>query len=112
MVDGVTVRGPEVIAIWKQTFEELGNPNFGAGIFDSSFAASMQAEVAKAYSLSFNLDPRGELDSPIQLDEVQVALDNLKRGKACGIDGIVNEILAFGGDGGSSLETLPNDVLI
>src|SRR5690349_3816692 len=85
----------------RKPLRSWANLNFGNDSFDASFAKTLQTEVTRAQSHSLNLDgitPRGELDGPIELEEVQDALDNLKRGKACGIDGVVNEILKFGGE--------------
>ena len=39
-----------------------------------------------------------ELDQPLTLKEVQLAVKNLSKGKAAGIDGIMNEVFMFGGD--------------
>ena len=38
------------------------------------------------------------MDKPISLDEVKAAIHKLKRGKAVGIDGIMNEVFKFSGD--------------
>jgi hypothetical protein len=38
------------------------------------------------------------LDVPITLDEIKTAIRLLKNGKAVGCDGIMNEVLKFGGD--------------
>ena len=39
-----------------------------------------------------------ELGTQITIEEVQKIVKLLKNGKAAGVDGIVNEILRFGGD--------------
>ena len=39
-----------------------------------------------------------DLDSPIMMDELNTALNNTKLGKSPGPDGILPEILVFGGD--------------
>ena len=40
-----------------------------------------------------------DLNRPIAEDEVFRAIDKLKQGKAAGVDGLVNEIFRYGGDG-------------
>ena len=40
----------------------------------------------------------GELDDEITLEEVEKAMTELRRGKAPGVDGVVNEVLMYGGD--------------
>jgi len=41
---------------------------------------------------------RAELDGPIFLEEVRAAVADLRKGKACGVDGVFAEILKFGGE--------------
>ena len=41
--------------------------------------------------------PDAELDGPISPQEIQLAVKELKKGKACGVDGVINEILKYGG---------------
>jgi hypothetical protein len=38
------------------------------------------------------------LDQPITLQEVQLAISKLKKGKAVGVDGMFNEIFKCGGE--------------
>ena len=40
----------------------------------------------------------GELDEPITMEEVKKAIQELRRGKAPGVDGVVNEVLKYGGE--------------
>ena len=100
VMDGVVVRGNEVSSVWRKAFEDLGSGTFQEGQFNSEFASRITSEV-QAWQDSFR-ESEGkvclELDGPITRLEVQVALSQLNQGKASGIDGIVNEILKFGGD--------------
>ena len=45
-----------------------------------------------------NNDYNDGLGTQITFEEVQIIAKRLKNGKALGVDGIVNEILRFGGD--------------
>ena len=92
------IRGPEVLQVWKKAFEDLANQDFGRGSFDDGFGVGVSTEVDTSLHSGRSGLPRGELDGPIDRDEVVAALGKLKRGKACGVDGVVNEILLFGGE--------------
>jgi hypothetical protein len=95
VVDGVVVRGREVLDVWQRAFHNLGSASFGSDSFIPDFADSVRAEVEEW--LDSKAVPCPELDEGFSRFEVNYAIKQLRRGKSAGVDGVVNEILMYGG---------------
>ena len=90
------VGGVEASQVWMESFAKLGLEATDFHDYDSAFYVHIGQEVDKFYLQSF--DTKFELDIPISIDEVRIAVKKLKKGKAVGIDGIPNEAFKYGGD--------------
>jgi len=81
--------------VWAMAFEILGAEEKKEDDFDEKFAREVRARVQKEVLLN---DLEGVLDVEIRLEEIEVAVKNMKRGKAVGIDRYMNEIFMYGGE--------------
>lgn len=95
---GILVDGKDANEAWRESFRKLGLEKTDFDSFDPNFYSTIKCTV-ESYSNSFspidNIIPL--LDNPITLNEVEVVVKNLKRGKAVGVDGIFNEVFKYGG---------------
>ena len=97
-VHGVIVSGPQVLQVWQQAFAALGSANFGEALFDANFTSEVHNEVKANLTSSLqNMELITELDGPITQQEIHTSVQALSCGKACGLDGIVTELLKYGG---------------
>ena len=91
------VGGEDAAQVWKQSFEKLGKIQAVDDVrFDRKFWDQTQQLVEK-----WNQDRQeggGELDNIITEEEVKKAIKKIRRGKAAGVDGVVNEILKYAGE--------------
>jgi hypothetical protein len=93
---GVLVSGTQASEAWKESFSKLGLESTDLKDFDSDFYTKIKTLVEDHKSM--NTDFNTTLDQPFTLEEVKIAISNLKRGKAVGIDGIMNEVFKYGGE--------------
>ena len=88
--------GIAALGKWKQGFQQLGKPQQADDPrFDKEFYRESRALVA-LWSKAQTAGP-DELDGVITVEEVDKAFKLLRRGKAAGVDGAVNEILKYAG---------------
>ena len=96
---GTLVVGKEARQIWREAFQRLGLESVDFCDFDSSFYLHINEVVSDHLTLNPTLvDNKSTLDSSITLEEVKLAIRDLKRGKAVGIDGIMNEVFKYSGE--------------
>jgi hypothetical protein len=104
---GQLVRGEEMLAVWKESFQKLGlDDKEGGGHFDGKVMLEVRDMVKKISERTpderKNEEAREDeatkrMNRPIEEKEITEAIKTLRRGKAVGIDGITNELLKFGG---------------
>ena len=88
--------GTEAEQVWKESFQKLGQvQEANDPRFDNEFWQETQALVA--HWSQDRTSMTSELDDKISLEEVDKAIKLLRRGKAAGVDGAVNEILKYAG---------------
>ena len=80
--------------MWREAFEKLGRADGNDERYDRDFWEDTIARV-EAWGKQQVV---GELDEPITMEEVKKAIQELRRGKAPGVDGVVNEVLKYGGE--------------
>ena len=95
--DGKEVTGEKIKIVWKEAYKKLGEKDLDKHEFDNEFGNEIDEEIEEMVSESREYY-NNELDKPIMIVEVQKIVKKLKNGKAAGTDGIVNEILRYGGD--------------
>ena len=93
---GVEVYGDAVLGVWRTAYEKLGKEGQVAG-FGEDWKDQVEGEVERMETESKEQESSVELDSVISLGEVKRAVKDLKAGKAAGSDGVVNELIKFGG---------------
>jgi ssDNA-binding Zn-finger/Zn-ribbon topoisomerase 1 len=84
-----------VVEEWKNKFAQLYNQNNNVNDFDELFYREA-IRIVNERELEMEreqYDENGEINGDITLDELRLFLAKLKNKKACGIDGIPNEIL-------------------
>jgi len=94
----VIVTGSDVPPVWENAFRQLGSSKFGEDSFDSTFASDTEIEIKSWLEGKVSYPSSPTLDGPISRREVSDAIKALRRWKAPGMDGIVSEILKYGGD--------------
>ena len=94
--EGEEVIGDEIKLVWKEAYRKLGQEFIENENFDEEFAKQVEKEIEDM--IQNNNEKFSELDIQITLEEVEKIVSRLKNGKAAGTDGIVNEILRFGGE--------------
>ena len=88
--------------------------------FRADFLEEIKQEVSNELGWSHHYDFLKDHNKPINSEEAQAIIANLKHGKAAGLDSLVNEIFKFGGEGVSQstarlcnelfkLERIPKD---
>lgn len=85
----------ESLEMWAEAFRELGTEDADEK-FDRSFKECIEEELE-------HLEKKGESEEygynrPLELEEIMGAIEKLRRGKAAGIDGMINEIFMYGGE--------------
>ena len=88
------VKGGEALGVWREAFEKLGRADGGDERYDRGF---WEQTMEKVKEWGKGEEVVGELDEPITMEEVKKAIQELRRGKAPGVDGVVNEVLKYGG---------------
>ena len=115
------VFGEDIKLVWKEAYRKLGATDLDQEYFDNDFADNVEDEIEDMMRKSY--DHKEDLDRQISVKEVEKIVKRLKNGKASGVDGIVNEILKFGGDNMNKLlhelckiifetEMVPDDLLV
>ncbi len=94
--EGKLVSGIEASNVWMESFAKLGREDSDNTDFNKKFFEHINNQVNKMSLESYNHSCI--LDQPIKLEEVKIAVDNLKNGKAVGLDGLFNEMFKYGGD--------------
>ena len=69
----------------------------GGTQFDEGFARRVDEEVEEIENRDQERG-EGQMNEPIQYQEVRKTIERLKNGKAAGIDHIVNEVIKYGGE--------------
>ena len=97
--EGKLVNGKEASQAWLESFRKLGLEQSDFYDFDQNFFSSIKSKVIE-YSHQIPQDNKvlSELDKEISLQEVKIAISKAKRGKAVGIDGMMNEIFKYGNE--------------
>jgi len=80
---------------WNSEFSRLLNPEQEGGNFDDEFLRAAISEKVAIETLMENHDHH--INNEISPDEILVVVGKLKKSKACGIDGIANEVLKHQG---------------
>ena len=95
--EGKLVGGEAAKRVWQAGFQKLGKKADGEDErYDRAFLEQTRKLVQK---WGEGTDQGGELGEPMSLEEVQEAVGQLRSGKAPGVDGVVNEVLKYGGEG-------------
>ena len=89
------VGGEEALRAWREAFEKLGRADGNDERYDREF---WRETMRKVEEWAKQKEVGGELGQPITIDEVEKAIQELRRGKAPGVDGVVNEVLKYGGE--------------
>ena len=90
--DNISTNQKDIIAAWATHFETLG-------VSKLAKSASLQ-QLLPSINLLQTASIQNEdliLDTPVTFEEIEVAVAKLKRGKSCGLDGIVSEHIIYGG---------------
>lgn len=88
------VSGNEALEMWKKSFEKLGTEEQSEE-FNADFYEYVQQEVQEIQE-----EMKGDAawyNRPLELEEISRAIKTLRRGKAAGLDGMINEIFMYGG---------------
>jgi hypothetical protein len=91
-IDGKLVGGKLAKKEWVEAFEKLGRANGGDDRYDQEFWEQTRELVEE---WGEGEEEGGELDEELTMEE---AIGELRRGKAPGVDGVVNEVLKYGGE--------------
>jgi hypothetical protein len=83
--------------VWKRYFEGLGHSGGDQGKFDDEFKECVESEVQSMKDRSCH-EFVEMLDGEMDVDDIRVALSQMRNGKAPGDDGILTEVLKGGGD--------------
>ena len=79
--------------MWREAFKKLRRADGNDERYDRDFWEDTIARVEACGKQQVV----GKLDEPITMEEVEKAVQELRRGKAPGVDGVVNEVLKYGG---------------
>jgi len=83
--------------VWEKAFQKLGTVNENDVAFDRDFLEETKEEIK--HGSDFDLGNMAEeINKPIDYSEVVAVIAKQKNGKAAGIDGLVSEIIKYGGD--------------
>jgi hypothetical protein len=100
LFNGVVASGDKMLEVWREAFQKLFALNSDEKTFRAEFLEEIQQEVNSEILYSHQFDSLNiDLNKPIESQEVQCVIANLKQGKAAGVDSLVNEIFKFGGEG-------------
>jgi hypothetical protein len=94
---GEMVEGQDAMRVWKESFQNIYKKD--KGVFDESYCSFIEAQILKIEVQSDDIimdDNTRHMNRPLDLEEVRVALRNMKGGKATGTDGITIEMLREG----------------
>ena len=94
--NGQIVTGNDACNAWIESFSKLGRESSDFSDFDASFYIHIKEKVKQFVNLSYHNECI--LDTPFTLEEVKSAISNLGKGKAVGLDGIMNEVFKYGGE--------------
>lgn len=94
--NGQIVTGNDASNAWIDSFSKLGRESSDFADFDTSFYVHIKEKVKQFVNLSYQNECI--LDTPFTLEEVKSAISNLGKGKAVGLDGIMNEVFKYGGE--------------
>jgi len=95
--EGEEVSGDRIKMVWKDAYKAIGDKNLDRADFDNEYEKIVDEEVMQMHTRSL-IHQEDELGRPISLEEVKSITHELQNGKAAGVDGIVNEIIKYGGD--------------
>ncbi|NRA92494.1 MAG: hypothetical protein HRU26_07375 [Psychroserpens sp.] len=98
--EGVEVAGERIKLVWKAAYKKLGAKELDQKDFNEEFAKEVEKSVKKMESDSKKeqYEHTDDLSKDIELSEVSKIVKRLANGKAAGTDGIVNEVLKYGGE--------------
>ena len=83
-----------VLSVWRDQFEKLYNPGNQSDFNEEFLDEAMRLTHIREDEMSFDGYISNEmLNQPISYDEVEHAARKLKKGKACGVDCMPNEVL-------------------
>ncbi|NRA93460.1 MAG: reverse transcriptase family protein, partial [Psychroserpens sp.] len=98
--DGVEVAGERIKLVWSTAYKNLGAKGLDKEEFNDAFADEVRECIVtlEKNSKKESYDELDELIKEIEMLEVTKIVKRLVNGKAAGTDGIVNEILKYGGE--------------
>ena len=80
-----------MLETWQRAFQKLGSTDVNDVAFDNAFMTEVKEEISNVEDHDMDGIP-DEINRPIELNEVVSAIQQLKSGKAAGIDGRGNEL--------------------
>ena len=97
-LNGNIIQGTEaVIETWRKAYEVLGNDD-GISNYDDDFKEQVETEFTTMKATSYKKQNINDLSKKFDFQEILNIKSQLSKGKAAGGDGIINELLIYGGN--------------
>jgi len=83
-----------VLSVWKNDFEKLYNSGTNVNMADQFYNEVVNLINQRENEMDMDMfEENAELNGDVSFDEMEQMISRLKAGKACGVDGIPNEVL-------------------